>query len=262
MKGALLALASAVLLTAPVVALEAESPDPGLQFSTDGSSWSPVAPTAVFAEGIHLVPGESTETTVRVRNVRADAGVLVVVVENIRAQSEAGERGFHIAGVDERGEGLPRTAIADVPTCAAVIPARSLAPGAGAVLDLTVDLDASLSGDEAQNEKVMFDLWFGLTDAAAADLTEDGCPTDAITVPAQPDPEAPADPDATPDAGALPPVVPAPGASAVPHGPVVPGDGLAATGATGALAVMVLGFGIGGAGWLLLMLSRRRRRRA
>ncbi|MER7797042.1 hypothetical protein [Microbacterium sp. NPDC096154] len=240
------ALAAALLLT-PAAAEPAVG---GLQFSPDGASWSSTAPASVFPDAPVLVPGDRATATLRLRNGHDAPAVLVVVVRQPPAATPLAAASVRISGRDGAGAGLAPTPLAELGACTHVVPARALAPGESTTVDVSLDLDPSLTGDHGQRERIDFDLWLGLTDGAAADLTDQGCPRHAVPVPSHP------------DAPATEPV-PEPGDAAgwVPAGPGGPG-GLAATGGLVSAAAIIVGLMTGGAGWLLLTLSRRRRRSA
>ncbi len=248
-----LALVAASALALPVVPAAVD--DSPLELSVDGSTWSHAAPASLFADGLRLVPGDRTTATMHVRNAEETSGVLVVVVREPSGQSPAAERAFRLSGQDERGPGLAPTAVADLGVCTSVVSPQMLAPGESVAVDLGVQLDPGLSGEEVQNEAIDFDLWFGLTDATVAGVDEDGCPQFVQNNPGL-DPAPPAAlPTEDPDDAAAAPPVPGPG-------DFIPGPGgLAATGGTVALSAVIVGSALGGAGWLMLLLARRRRRR-
>jgi len=226
LPAAALALAAGALLT-PLAAAPAQAADGGMEFSIDGSAWSPAPPAALFADGaLRLVPGGSTAATVRVRNVQGEPGVLTAVLVDVQADGPDTAFGFGVAGGDGGGGGLARTPVAELGECVHVIAPRVLAAGEAVPITVTVDLGAYLTGAQAQGGSISFGLALGLHDPGV-ELPAFGC--------------------------SGPPVV-------IPSEPRDPGSQVALTGSElGARAVLVA-LGMGGAGCLLVLVARRRRR--
>ncbi len=202
----------------------------GVKFSTDGVGWSETPPTGLFPGVPRMVPGDTVSTQLWLRNTHVSPLVLTIVVTDIAYDSAAAGARFGLAGRDGAGEGLSRTALADIAACTALIPARTLSPGEVVAITVDVDLDASAAGTEAQADGIDFTLAVGLIDPGV-ELPPYGCPADPTEIPLTPD-----GPD---DRGAV-----------------------ALTGSDLAARAVLLALAMGAAGWLLLLLSRRRRSRA
>lgn len=241
---------AALVLTVGMVvtfawAIPARAADGDIQFSADGASWSATPPAPLFPDGILLVPGDSTSMTVWVRNANPAAGVLVAAIGEVYASDEMAARGFRLAAHDNDGAGLSRTAFERLARCMHLVPARVVQPNEQVEITVVVDLSAALTGQQAQHERVSFELWFGLTDAAATQPPTSGCPADPIIVPGLPEP-----PPST--------TTPAPPTTIAP--PSRPGGDLARTGAS-VFGVVAVGAALGGAGSLLTTIAARRHER-
>ncbi len=234
---AVAAVAGALLLSA---APSAQAAEDGIEFSVDGITWSPTAPTALFPSGIPLVPGGSATTTLHLRNGNAGDGVLVVAVAGIHAGSAQAAESFGLAGRDQLGEGMPRTALAMLAECTHLVPSRVLAPGEEVAVTVTTDLDSALTGREVQRDRMGFTVRIGLTDARAAAPSTSGCSAATIDIPVVP--PSPVSPTPTPT-------------------PTQPGGSLPVTGGRVNVAAVVLGAVLGGVGWLLIALARRKRKK-
>lgn len=230
--GARLLLAALVaVLLAAIPAAPARAAE-GFEFSADGTTWGEASPAALFPGSFDLVPGDAMSTALWVRNASPTAAVLSVVVTEVEYDSAEAGAGFGLAGRDEDGAGMPRTALADIAACAALVPARTLDPGEELEITVEVDLGSYVSGNQAQGAGIAFSLALGLVDPGV-ELRPHGCPADPIDIPFTP-------PGGDPDGAERPRVA-------------LTGSDLAARALLAALAT-------GGAGWLLLLLSRRRRR--
>ncbi|GAA3662328.1 hypothetical protein [Microbacterium marinilacus] len=211
--------------------------DEGLQFSADGTVWSATAPAALFDEGLALVPGESRTAALHVRNAHDAAATLTVSVVDVVADTADG---FSLTAGQATGAGLSRTPLGELQGCTALIGPRVLQPGETATVEVTVDLDAALSGDQGQGSRASFALRVALADAAAGTGAAGGCSGGGVDIPGQPE-------------------VPGAAATPVPTEPADAAGGLATTGGAVSLAAVVIGLAIGGAGWWLTLLTRRRR---
>lgn len=234
---AVAAVASAALATTLLLgAVPAHAGSDGsLEFSSDGSRWSPTPPVALYGDGIALVPGTAATSTVWVRNATADPGILVAAITDITASSADAARGFGVTTADSSGAGLARTEVGALTNCAHVVPTRVLGAGASVPITMTVDLSAAVTGDEAQNDHVSFALRVGLTDAAAGAGGVSGCPAVSVEIPSEAEAEAEAEPESS--------------------------TALPTTGGRFGFTVLVGGLLAGGLGWSLLFLARRSRQR-
>lgn len=234
--GALTSLALLLGLAGPAAA----SDDLPLEFSSDGISWSSTPPAALFPAGIALVPGDSISATLWVRNATKTPGVFVAALRNEQADSAEAAFGFGLNSSTDDTAALPRTAFDELGTCAHLVPARVLTGGEKLAIIITVDLDSSLTGSQAQNDRISFDVWFGLSDAAAMAVPPNGiCPLNSTIVPA-----------VLSSGSALAGSV---SANSSPH--------LSGTGGEIALAAILVAVALGGAGWLLMLLTRRARKK-
>lgn len=250
----------ASVLASTAVLLGAASPaqavEDVVEISTDGgASWTTEPSEALFADGIVLVPGDSTSATVLVRNGRTDAGRLSVDVVDVQTGSDDATYGFGIAAHDETGLSFARRAFDQVTTATRLLPSRVLDPGEVAEVTVVVDLSASLTARLAQGETVSFGLRITLTDDAVTTRPGEGCAGVCIEVPSGPSgPGAVEDRSAAGDVGQS----ASPGDPATSLGSSSAGD-LPGTGVDIWWGTLVLALCLLAAGLLLERLGRRKR---
>lgn len=242
------ALAAAILAGASPASA---APVDGLEFSTDGTSWSAEPPAALYDAGIRWVPGDSRSTTVHVRNTHGTPVQFVAVLDGFTWSSPDAATAFLISGSDGRSGALAPTTIRTLPRCTELVVPRTLAAAEEYAFTVTTAFDPQTTGTTAQNSDVGFRVLLAATELGApSPVPACGTPLPpgkkVVVIPSEPsDPEPvdPAEPAGTTDApdasGAL-------GATGV-------GAELLPTAAVAATAGLL--------GLLFLLLARRRRRR-
>lgn len=167
------------------VASPAAAATGGLEFSTDGSSWSKAPPSALFPGTIRLVPGKSASSTVWVRSTRSSQVRLTAVLGEVTTSSSEAALVFHLSGGDGSGGGLPVTPAGEIDDCTELVPSRLLGSGEAVPITTTVSIPASVSGRIGQDESIRFVFQVALTDPQLSQ-TPDGCPIDPTEIPSEP----------------------------------------------------------------------------
>jgi hypothetical protein len=173
-RPALVALAAFLALAAtlagvPAAASVADSP---VEYSTDGATWSPVAPAALFPPGTTLAPGTTRSATLFVRATRPGETIVGVFAGNASASDPA----LLSAAAVSRAGGA---AVALDAGCTEVAPQAVLATGQVLEIPLTVGLDAGLTSGAGGS--LGFDLLLDLSEPGPVVLSN-GCPVDPTIV--------------------------------------------------------------------------------
>lgn len=180
--------AAAITLAAALVAgpaTPASAAPGGLEYSSDGATWTTSAPASVFPSAYALVPGDAVSSTIWVRSARPGLVRLTAVLADVATSSPDAGVVFELEGADSTGRGLPRTAAGSIRDCTELVPSRVLATGAVARITTTVSMPASVSGLDGQGESLDFELQLGLADLELP-TAPGGCPFDATVIPSLP----------------------------------------------------------------------------
>lgn len=174
------------LLAAAAVVLGSATPASAdssyLEFSTNGTTWSSTAPSALFANHLLLAPGDSLASTVYIRSTRADPTSLSVAIANLSTSDPRFSAEVTIGATGGVGSGLS-TPLSDLPACAPILSAFPVARNQAVPVTITLALANALSGVQGQGSWVRFDLQVGLSDLGSP-VNPNGCPASSTSVPA------------------------------------------------------------------------------
>lgn len=232
------------------------APTSWIEFSVDGRSWSRTSPSAVFAEDIVLVPGDSASGALHLRSAAESTGFLTVSIVNVAASPSDAAEAFDLAIVSDTGEGFGRTGLHEITGADGPVAAYSLEPGESVALTVTVGLDTAITGSIAQNSAIGLDLKVTFIDAQALPggngAPQSSAPSQAI--PLLPPSHSQGPPEQAPQEIAEDRRIdPATNEGTFVHGP------LAVTGITGGAALLIAAMLLTG-GVLALAMRRRRDR--
>ena len=180
---AVVVVAASAVIAGPAASASAAAG--GLEYSSDGATWTTSAPGSVFPTAYALVPGDAVSSTIWVRSARPGLARLTAVLAGVTTSSPEASAVFELEGADATGRGLARTAVGGIRDCTELIPSRVLATGAVARITTTVSMPASVSGLDGQGESLDFELQLGLADLELP-TTPGGCPFDATVIPSLP----------------------------------------------------------------------------
>lgn len=136
----------------------------GLEFSRDGTDWSPTPPPVLFADGFVDAPGESRSASVLVRNGRSVPVRLATALTGLAwSEPEAGTA-FRLSSSDQWGGGIVDAPIQSIARCEPLTPTRILAAGDVLAISVTVRLDDTARGTPAETASVGFELLIALAE--------------------------------------------------------------------------------------------------
>jgi hypothetical protein len=176
-------LGAALLLPALPASAASAIHHEGLEFSSDGVTWSAEPPEVLFADGFVEEPGESQSARVLVRNTRAATVHIATALSGAAWSHPLAATAFTLSSSDQFGSGITEAPIGTISQCTPLLPTRSV--GAGDVLSIavTVELDSSARGTGAESASVRFDVLIALGTgpgtgpaSACADLTNASTP--------------------------------------------------------------------------------------
>lgn len=180
------AIAVAMLSTAAAAAPSGSGD--GLEVSLDGTSWSRTLPSALFADLPVLVPGDSIERIIHVRNV-SDGDALLrldavdVSVDNPRF-AESLRLGAVIVDTGQRrsAAGEPTVAVDGAADCVTVLRSASLPARASAsvVISLGFQENASMP---SQHSAASLSLLLSASQDIGQDRAASACPVDGVQLP-------------------------------------------------------------------------------
>jgi len=162
----------AVAALSGIGAAPAQAAD-GIEFSTDGTTWSSAPPAALFATGTTLAPGGSVSTTLWVRQTHGVPEYLAVVLRGVQVSSPALAAVATLSAAEGTRGSLGPTTLATLGSCTPLAPAGAVASGVARSITLTLSLPATADASAADGSMI-FDVAALATDPAAAP-TEDGC---------------------------------------------------------------------------------------
>lgn len=204
-------------------AAPAQAAPSGIEFSTDGVTFTPIFTGSLFRDITLVVPGDTQTSTFWVRNAAASAGYLRVVLADVTATSPIIANAITITSSTPSHPGSA-TPLSRAAPCW-VLNEGDLIPAGGSVkITSTVTL-GNLNGMEGQGESAGLSIRVGLSDAAVGSLPPTSCGGTTTTIPAS-------------------------GSSAV----------IAMTGSEFPYPLLTFGAGALGVGLFLLIAARRRRR--
>ncbi len=181
--------AAAVLVLASLGVAEPSYATPlGMEFSTDGITYSPSLTGPLFNGIALLVPGDSQSASFWVRNVSGSAGYLRVVLSDVIASSTV------IADEITVRSSTPATIGTAVPLSSAA-PCRVLVEGdfvpSGSAVKVTATLAlGNLTGTAGQKDTASMSLGIGMSDAAVGSLPPTSCNGASTILPVSGDPVA------------------------------------------------------------------------
>jgi hypothetical protein len=215
-----LALAAVGAVTLSLAAaVPAHAAPPEVLVSTDGFTFAPTLSHDLFDLDL-LVPGESLEASLWVRNPGTSAGLMRIMVDSLVVDSDAFRTGVTLTATE--GGNSTSAPLGDLDACAVVVAPLTVPAGGDVRIDLEVRMSETLTGLEGQAGDATLGLRVAMRDAVAGPFP----PGDACV------------------------------ASAADPAPA--GDGLAFTGARLIVPTLIVAFVLLVGGILFLFIRRRR----
>lgn len=185
-------------------ALAAADDAEALSISLDGMSFSPSPDGSIFPDGVELVPGSSTSTTIWVRNDSTGAGALQLAVTGATASRASFLESLSMAASSPAtaGNAVP---LSSADRCSPLL-GEELAAGATTAVTITLMMDDAV-GNADQGSTAGVELQVAMGAADAPDLAAADCEP-GTGIPVTPDPDRPTGgeerPDTDPALGGLP----------------------------------------------------------
>jgi hypothetical protein len=155
-----------------------------LEYSTDGTTWSPIPPASLFPQGYLISPGDTESATIYLRSTRAAATTLSAAVTNLSSTDSRFSRATTFSALGPGGTSWSRNA-ASFGRCSPIFTAVPMVSGHALALTMAITLSTGLDAQQEQGSRLGFTLLLGLADAGAPH-SPGGCPATAASVPAFP----------------------------------------------------------------------------
>jgi hypothetical protein len=177
---AAIGLAIVAVALAVVPAASASAAPTFLEFSADGSTWSPTPPASLFSSSLRLVPGDAIARTVYVRSTRSDPTALSVALADVSVSSR--ELGSALAIHAVAGSSTPlESSMSALGSCAPLVSALRITRNQAIPITVSLRLATALHTTQAQNASVSFGLQIGLSDVGST-VAPSGCPQSPTTI--------------------------------------------------------------------------------